>query len=762
MGLLDVIRSTNGGTAAQIAELERRVRSADAMVDVMQESLADLEREAFGWRRVAPTSESTRFSRSALDSIVDMARVMYLKNPLIRRGVNVKAHYVFGQGVQVRAAGDDRANDVIQEWWRNNRSEFGHQARTGADRTLTTEGNRFYGLFTNASTGGVLVRSVPYDEIRGAITDPDDRTRVLYWRRSWSSERLDVNTGNVDLGGGEAYHPDWSNLDGPGGDGHPERIQGVEVIEDVPIYHVRVGEVSGMTFGVPEVYPALSWAIAYKDFLEDWSSLVNSLQRFAYKLTTRPQDVQAAADKLETSVSDTDRAEDNPAPVTGSVFVGDEDVDLTPIPKTGATIDADDARNLRLMVASALGLPDTILSGDVDVGNFATSKTLDRPTELAMRDRQMVWAEVIRDLATFAVAESRGAPSGALRDVREDVQIDVDFPPILEHDLAEQVSAIVEAATLDGDAMANVIPQELTTRLLLTALGVEDVDAELDRMFDGEGNEAVRRFRHRVARALSEQIPDADDPEVTVTNPHERAERFAPEFGTVALTEFDRQREDVERLLGSARGPEDVRRQIEALPPEWRERARRAVADVAARALVAAAEATAEAEGVDIAAGSAFGLDSEDVQQAVRRESFAFADAVTDTSADRVREVLEESIEENRTVRATRQALREEFRTWDEVRAARVARTETIRASNRGAKVAYRRAGVTNLRWLAASDACPYCSSLNGTVVGIDRNFLNVGEDFQPDGTTSPYRVRYLDVDTPPLHPNCRCSIVAT
>lgn len=68
-----------------------------------------------------------------------------------------------------------------------------------------------------------------------------------------------------------------------------------------------------------------------------------------------------------------------------------------------------------------------------------------------------------------------------------------------------------------------------------------------------------------------------------------------------------------------------------------------------------------------------------------------------------------------------------------------IARTETTRASNEGAVMDYRKAGVKYYRWIAAfSDrTCPDCEALNGEIFEIGKG------------------------NKPPLHVNCRCSVSA-
>ena len=70
-------------------------------------------------------------------------------------------------------------------------------------------------------------------------------------------------------------------------------------------------------------------------------------------------------------------------------------------------------------------------------------------------------------------------------------QVDVDFPPLVEENVKSRIDAIVAAATLGSQGMpAGTIETKDLARMLLNALGEDDVDEMVNRMFpeDGEGN----------------------------------------------------------------------------------------------------------------------------------------------------------------------------------------------------------------------------------------------------------------------------------
>jgi hypothetical protein len=172
------------------------------------------------------------------------------------------------------------------------------------------------------------------------------------------------------------------------------------------------------------------------------------------------------------------------------------------------------------MIGASMDLPDTILSGDPKVGNLATARALDRPTELAMTSRQKLWADVYEDLCNYAldwqVRATRGKLSGTVEydddmpivDHQIDAAIEVKFPDVLEHDPVDAIRAIVLAATLDGRPAAGTLPDEVVSRLLAARLGVEDVDEMVVRLapqtkakIDPENIQRVRQADEAFAEA---------------------------------------------------------------------------------------------------------------------------------------------------------------------------------------------------------------------------------------------------------------------
>lgn len=93
-------------------------------------------------------------------------------------------------------------------------------------------------------------------------------------------------------------------------------------------------------------------------------------------------------------------------------------------------------------------------------------------------------------------------------------------------------------------------------------------------------------------------------------------------------------------------------------------------------------------------------------------------------------------------------------------RAERLSRTETLRASNEATRMAYKQTGyVVRMEWFANPGACGYCEELNGTTVGLDEEFAGLGDDINVPDLPS-LTIDYTAIETPPLHPNCECTII--
>lgn len=489
------IRTWLGFTPAQptaAASESRELAAALNQLDLVRESMADLELalEDQGWQRML--AESTEeFSRDGLNRAARLARIVAVQNPLARRGVAVRTSYVWGQGVSIAARatganGDQDVNTVIQGFLDdplNRRAFTGAQARERHEKSLATDGNVFLSLPTSPLTGRVNVRVIPFTEVTQIIANPDDKEDVWFYRRVWNGEH----------GTRDELYPDL--LHSPRA--RPVNVDGLRVNWDKPVVHVHVNKQEDWQFGIGDLYPALSWARAYKDFLGDWVTLVKALSRFAWKATAPASKAQ----QLRAEIAREPGLGSTGAPLAaGATFTAATGVTLEAIPKTGATIDSESGKPVAAMVAAALDIPVTMILGDPgQTGARAVAETLDKPTELAMGQRRTVWADAHQRIFTHVIESAALAPRGPLtpgpvtldretgrRTVTlaadTDPTVDITWPDLSTAPVTDLVKAITDADSTQR------LPGDVVARLLLQALGVDDVDDIVDTLIDADGN----------------------------------------------------------------------------------------------------------------------------------------------------------------------------------------------------------------------------------------------------------------------------------
>lgn len=498
MGIRDTTgRALLGGT---VESLEERVGTQSNEIQIIRESMTRLEQLLYSteWRKTVAQFEN-EFSIDGLKTIIRLARMMRLKNPIIKRSVEIQRLYVWAQGVTLEAK-DPQLKEVVQDFLgdERNRAELtSHQARSDKETELQNDGNLFFRFFVNPETGTVRVRTVDPLEVKDILTNPDDAKEPWYYRRVYTRVDLEGKQKAV-----EELIPDW-RFNPRDRAKHPSSVQWTS-----PIYHVAVNKAG--RWGVPENYAGLDWALSYKTFLEQLSAVWKALARYAWNLSTKGGKTGVTAAKAKLGTTQTEiNSEGNPPALTGSTWIQSEGVNLTPMRTAGTTLSAEDGRRLFLMSIAAAGFPETFY-GDVSVGTLATAESLDRPTELKIKDRQMLWSDIFRDILSYVLLWSVKASKGPLRGVGKVITIedgeeriervewpeevesslDIEFPPIINIDTSGYIAALSQATTLGGFAPAGTLDLETFTRQAAIALGFVDVDSMIEQLFpkDEEGN----------------------------------------------------------------------------------------------------------------------------------------------------------------------------------------------------------------------------------------------------------------------------------
>ena len=513
----------------------------DASPTISQGAYGDIELalQNVEWRREINLSW-LEFSRWGIQQIILICRLYYVKNPLIFRCINVISSYVFGRGYEVSSTDPD-ANDVLDEFFKRNTKILGQVALVRHQRSLSTDGQIFFALISDTTnTGDVNVRTIDATEIQEVITNPEDTDEPWLYKREWTERNFNFSTGVVTTVQRTAYYPAL----GYDPTEKPDKISTSPVNWAVPLIHFKGGiSVAKWHFDVPRTYPAIDWAKASKLFLENCATVKRALAQFAMSITTKggQQAMQGIKAQMQTTVGpSTNLWDENPPTVAGGTFVSGPGTTVEAFKTQGAGGNPEEIRRFLHWVCIVFDLPETFLA-DASTGSLATAQSLDRPTELAMLEKQEAWRELLVTIAIYVLRASGSAPSGKLKEslarrkvikfqVREsarkvlpsgrkvyekkkkpakyEMEVRVTFPAIREGDLPALVNAIVAAMTLDNKGGQVVgIDEKIGVQLLYEQLGYEQAQEAAEEQYP-EGEYEPDRTKEPEVPPIGKAEPD--------------------------------------------------------------------------------------------------------------------------------------------------------------------------------------------------------------------------------------------------------------
>lgn len=520
-----------GITGSHIRARESDINSQGAMGDF------ELSLQNADWRREINFSW-LQFSRWGIQQIILISRLYYLKNPIIRRLIDVCALYVFARGVEVSSP-DKAANDELKAFFARNQTVFGQSALVEAQKAKYYDGNLFWVFFSDvANSGEVNVRMIDAVEVQDIITDPDDTDTPRFFKREWTQRVYDETTGEQSTATTKAWYPAL-NYDPAV---KPDNLGKVPIMWDHPVMHRKCGTVGKWVFGCPRAYPALDWAKASRKFLEACAAVKAALAQIAMQITTKggQQALAGIKQQLETTVGTGNSGwwDQNPTAVNGSIFASGPGTTLAAFKSQGQGGDPEEVRQYKLMCCMCFGVPETFLS-DVSTGNLATATSLDRPTELMFLAEQEAWREDLVRISQFVLSVGGKATNGKLReahkatskalvirearrvtkrdgswkyrensdDVAEQgvIEIAVTFPAIREGDIPALVTSTVDAMTLGNrGGQVTGIDEKAGVRKLYEIVGIEDGDELAEEQYpEGEydANRAVQKLAAPIGKA---------------------------------------------------------------------------------------------------------------------------------------------------------------------------------------------------------------------------------------------------------------------
>jgi len=424
-----------------VDEIALLIKEASASVE------ADLALEDAGWINLSGTSGYVITEAERITNL-KLYRLYSVKDPLGKQSIRLWTDYTFGTGMTSHSD-EDKTEEVRKAFWESkaNQNVLSARGQRKSSDKLLVDGEIFFAIFLGAN-GETKIRYIDPLEITEIITDPDDKEDVKFYQRGWTDTQGKAH---------ESIYRSTTNIKGEPAKDKDNNI--VKHNDDALVYHLTYNTTTQR--GNPLLLPALTWLKYYTKFLGSRIAVMLALAKFAWR--SKVKGGQASVDAIKAKT-------DAQAVSAGSQLVENLGVDTQPIKTdTGAQQAYQDGRQIKLMVAAAVGIPEQYY-GDISIGNLATAKTVELPMMKQFQSYQAVWKGAYEDINEVVFTHNQ---------IPEDKQyVDMDFPAIAPEDVALAAQAIVGILQV----MPSLADSDDVKQIALMTLGVNDPAEVLDAL----------------------------------------------------------------------------------------------------------------------------------------------------------------------------------------------------------------------------------------------------------------------------------------
>lgn len=406
----------------------------------------------------------------------------------------------------------DEFREQIEGFWGDSDNKLAFTTHKSMQRMLDdiiTDGEKFYAAFEGSASPYVKVSSIPLEEVKQIIYNPDNRLEPVFYRRVYQPmEYTEKNGTGQYLPKGQPvteYYWDYRIRDE---EKKNELLKKIHIptakIHEARVYHASINEVETKDGwrGVSELYSSREWFRVFREFMEGRAQINSAAQAISFlrKIKGNPATVarfQGKLGALSTSDSDAltaDGVRRLTRPVAGAIYDSNEGVDLEWMKTdTGAANAKEDARLILMSAGAGVGT-NIHYFGEGGDANLATAQAMELPMVKSYED----WQQWIEDffLGWFWYVIVVANPEMQPEEVDSALQrIGFSFPPIISED-------IVKYTTSWAQVVRDIAPNNMAVRreAIRAALGAMKVPN-----LDGLMPEIEAEMEHAEAQRLEQQ-----------------------------------------------------------------------------------------------------------------------------------------------------------------------------------------------------------------------------------------------------------------
>lgn len=329
-------------------------------------------------------------------TVLTNCHAAYQRNPLAKQAVQITRQFAVGRGHVVTCRNQD-VQAVIDEF-RANPENAVEEMDKALLQDLQVDGEIFLRKVADGNGGGVIVPLPPWHIVE-IETDPGFFRRVLRYH-------LQYTTGT-------------QSTTSVGGQIVDEWIDAAEVL------HVAVNRHSYELRGRPDLFVVLPWLRAYKEWMENRARQNMWRGALLWDVTisgATPNNVASAVSRY------------TKPPTPGSIIVHSDREVWQPLSNSvGAADVSEDGRQMKLMTAVGMGLPEYMLS-DGQNANLASATAQQLPALWKFTDAQQtmaeqVWMPIYKWVIQMAINAGRLPDEVPVQDADGDAILGADDAP---------------------------------------------------------------------------------------------------------------------------------------------------------------------------------------------------------------------------------------------------------------------------------------------------------------------------------------------
>lgn len=425
---------------------------AEAIVRELQESNSHLTEqlndirmmfalEDQGWTNLLGSIGSDDTPGLSLEQLKDVSKKVneyIVGNPIIKRGTELRASYVWSKGVNIPGAeevpGKRGAKSAIYTFVNNPKTKAtltGPEIHGEMERSAVSSGTY---LLLGEDSSKKLSHPIPLEDVSGIYCNPNYVGEIWAYQRTWQT---------VSFAGQKETRKRWyftDRYEGTRPASIGEGAASVAVEQGFTIIDQRFNTHVGWPLGIPDGLVAITWARIYTELMMHGKVMTEALAKFALKVTS-----QTAKGSANVGVK---LASNTAGPgATASLGTGN---DLVPLSSAGKAYDFGGIRAVAAMVATSLEVSIIHLLSDPGAAgsSYGSASNLDLPTKRAMVSRQNLWAEFIERVIKWGTGKD----------------VSVTFSPLDDPDIYRE-SQVVALAWASGA----IHPDEIRPRILEVA-----------------------------------------------------------------------------------------------------------------------------------------------------------------------------------------------------------------------------------------------------------------------------------------------------